>query len=76
MSRIFITGDTHGSYDMTKLSRRHFQEGKTLTEKGKSKALPLFCGIKLQTGQRGEDAAFWNKNGDARKKERDKPVGM
>ena len=31
MSRIFITGDTHGSYDMTKLSRRHFQEGKTLT---------------------------------------------
>lgn len=30
MSRIFITGDTHGSYDMTKLSRRHFQEGKTL----------------------------------------------
>lgn len=32
MSRIFITGDTHGSYDMTKLSRRHFQEGKTLTK--------------------------------------------
>ena len=32
MSRILITGDTHGSYDMTKLSRRHFQEGKTLTK--------------------------------------------
>lgn len=32
MSRIFITGDTYGSYDMTKLSRRHFQEGKTLTK--------------------------------------------
>lgn len=32
MSRIFITGDTHGSYDMTKLSRRYFQEGKTLTK--------------------------------------------
>lgn len=32
MSRIFITGDTHGSYDMSKLSRRHFPEGKTLSK--------------------------------------------
>lgn len=32
MSRIFITGDTHGSYDITKLSRRHFLEGKLLTK--------------------------------------------
>lgn len=32
MSRIFITGDTHGSYDIQKLARKNFPEGKTLTK--------------------------------------------
>ena len=32
MSRIFVTGDTHMPYDVSKLNSKHFPEGKTLTK--------------------------------------------
>lgn len=32
MSKVYITGDTHGGLDITKLNSKNFPQGKTLTK--------------------------------------------